>query len=96
MASKKKSHIPMRTCIGCAQKLPKQELCRLVLLAGDKLVWDKMQKIDGRGAYICPNKSCMSESVKRKKLHKSFRRNLPAQVYDQLSQMFNKDEYEQN
>ncbi len=43
--------MPTRTCIVTGQKREKSELLRFVVQDG-KLVFDRMQKISGRGGYV--------------------------------------------
>lgn len=89
--NKKTPHVPVRTCIGCGEKKHKQELWRFVLLSKYQISFDKEQNLDGRGAYLCKKKGCLTAAVKGKKLHKSFRKNLPANIYDQLVDLFESD-----
>lgn len=48
----KKGHVPERSCIVCKRKLPKKELLRFCV-KDDKIILDKLQREDGRGAYFC-------------------------------------------
>ncbi len=88
----KSSHVPLRTCLGCGRKIPKKELIRFVLILGNQIALDGKQKMEGRGAYLCRQKSCIELAVKRKKLHRSFRRNIPPEIYNQLIKLVKSDE----
>lgn len=47
--------IPTRTCIGCGEQKPKNELIRIVKNQTGEIKVDKIGKLSGRGAYICDN-----------------------------------------
>lgn len=49
----------VRTCLMCKGKAPKSKLLRFVCLAGEVL-WDKEQKLPGRGAYVHGKPGCMA------------------------------------
>lgn len=82
MAVKKK--IPMRKCVGCGEMKPKKELMRILKTeTGDFLV-DADGKKNGRGAYICRSVECFRKAVKSKGLERSFKQQIPEEVYDRL------------
>lgn len=55
-----------RTCVICRKKLDKQKLFRFAN-KGNDLVYDKEQKIQSRGFYICDSKICLERLSKHKK-----------------------------
>ena len=55
--SKRRKHVPARTCVVCKMKGDKCSLTRLVRTASGVQV-DLTGKMDGRGAYLCSNRSC--------------------------------------
>ena len=63
MAIKK---IPMRKCLGCMEQKPKKELVRVVKSADGDISLDLTGKKNGRGAYICPEVSCLEKAKKAK------------------------------
>lgn len=63
--------------------LPKKELIRLVL-ENDEIVTDKKQKLQARGVYLCRAEECVLQAKKKKALSRSFKRNIPDSVYDEL------------
>ena len=69
-----KGHIPIRTCISCGVKRSKNELIRLVLDVQGLVVRDDFNKRQGRGAYVCPRKSCWESLRSRKLLNRAFRK----------------------
>ena len=48
----KMKKIPMRTCLVTREKLPKQELIRVVRTPEGSVVIDETGKANGRGAYL--------------------------------------------
>lgn len=49
---------PIRTCLGCSGKLPKERLLRFVLRRGN-VVHDLQKTGHGRAAYCCNDKNCL-------------------------------------
>ncbi len=68
----KKRHVPVRTCIGCLQRRPKQDLLRLVFTAGGV----RTGACEGRGFYLCRSESCLDMAWKRKRLGRDLARRL--------------------
>ena len=63
--------------------LPKNKLFRLVKTPqGVQL--DKSYKAQGRGAYICRNKSCLDAALKKKSLNRSLRQAVNEEVFNIL------------
>ncbi|KJU84096.1 protein containing DUF448 [Candidatus Magnetobacterium bavaricum] len=60
---------PERMCICCRQRRGKPALLRMVI--NDKcLVFDRQQRIGGRGYYICPDLTCIEKCLNGKKIKK--------------------------
>jgi len=55
---------PLRSCVACRTVRPKTELVRVHPGPGGALAVD-LGGGSGRGAYICPNRSCLEQAVKR-------------------------------
>ena len=81
MAVKK---IPMRKCLGCMEQKPKKELVRVVKSADGDISLDLTGKKNGRGAYICPNVSCLEKAKKAKCIERAFECTIPAEVYEAM------------
>jgi len=79
---------PMRTCLGCGEKQPKNEMLRIVKTVDQEIILDKTGKTNGRGCYVCKNESCMANIIKQKKLSRSFEMNVPNEIYDVLLAQF--------
>ena len=82
MAVKKK--IPMRKCVGCGEMKPKKELMRILKTETGEFLVDADGKKNGRGAYICRSVECLRKAVKSKGLERSFKQQIPEEVYDRL------------
>jgi len=65
--------VPQRTCIGCHQVRAKGDLIRIVRSADGSIADDPYGKEKGRGAYVCPNRDCVSEATKPEILNRAFR-----------------------
>ena len=47
--------IPQRQCMGCRERKAKREMIRVVRGTDGNVSLDFGGKMNGRGAYICPN-----------------------------------------
>ena len=55
----------MRKCVGCGEMKPKKELIRILRTEEEEFVIDTTGKKNGRGAYLCPQKACFEQAVKK-------------------------------
>lgn len=76
-------HIPERMCIACRSMKPKKELIRIVKNGGN-VALDISQKLEGRGAYICKEKECISAAKKRRALSKHFKMAVDDSFYNEI------------
>ena len=51
----------------------KKEMIRVIRTSEQEFVLDATGKKNGRGAYICPNRECLSQAIKSKGLERSFK-----------------------
>jgi predicted RNA-binding protein YlxR (DUF448 family) len=58
--------MPVRTCTGCRQAKNKKDLIRVVRDKEGNVSVDATGKLNGRGAYICPDKECLKKAIKNK------------------------------
>jgi predicted RNA-binding protein YlxR (DUF448 family) len=88
---------PVRTCVGCRTRAPKEELLRLVPAPdgapGPELVVDLLGKLPGRGISLHPRRPCLEAAVKRGGIAHALRRaprsdasSLARAIADRLSQ----------
>jgi predicted RNA-binding protein YlxR (DUF448 family) len=82
----KRKKVPIRLCTGCQQARPKREMIRVVRNNEGEIFLDKTGKKSGRGAYICPEKTCLDSARKSKKLEKSLGVKIDEHIYAQLEE----------
>lgn len=77
--------IPQRQCMGCRERKAKRELIRVVRGVDGTVSLDFSGKLNGRGAYICPDPNCLQKARKAKSLDRSLETEVPEQVYERLN-----------
>jgi len=65
---------PRRTCVGCRRVLGRQALVRLVRNGGGVVAVDPHGTAAGRGAWVCPEESCLERALQRGRLTQAFRK----------------------
>ena len=65
-------HVPMRTCVGCREVLPKRALIRLVRTPEGVKV-DPTGRLPGRGAYLHDRRACWERALKKGSLARALR-----------------------
>lgn len=86
----KTKKVPMRTCVITKEKLPKQELLRIVKCPDGIVRVDETGKLNGRGAYIKKDNLVLEEAKKRKILDKILEVNISSEVYEEIYKIINK------
>ena len=77
--------IPQRQCMGCRERLEKRQLIRVVRTPEGHVQLDFSGKLNGRGAYICPEAECLQKAQKSKALERSLEVEIPEEVYQRLA-----------
>lgn len=90
----KKRKVPLRQCVGCQEQKEKRDLVRIVCNKEGEISLDTTGKAPGRGAYLCNRKSCLERAMKNRGLHRSFKRDVPKEVYEGLLKEISEDESE--
>ena len=75
---------PQRQCMGCRERKPKKEMIRVVRGTDGTVSLDFGGKMNGRGAYICPNPECLKKALRSKALDRSLEVTIPEEIYDRL------------
>ena len=70
--------------MGCRERKPKREMIRIVRGTDGVVRLDFGGKMNGRGAYICPNPECLKKVQKSKALDRSLEVPIPDEVYERL------------
>ena len=76
--------IPQRQCMGCRERKPKRELIRVVRCTDGEVRLDFGGKMNGRGAYVCPDPECLKKCRKSRSLERCLETPIPEEVYDRL------------
>ena len=77
--------IPQRQCMGCRERKAKREMIRVVRGTDGTVSLDFGGKMNGRGAYVCPDPECLKKAQKSKALERSLETPIPQEVYDRLA-----------
>ena len=80
----KTKKIPMRSCVVTKEKLPKQELIRVVRTPEGEVVVDTTGKANGRGAYLKKDIEVFEKAQKSKVLNRVLETEVKDEVFDEL------------
>ena len=76
--------IPQRQCMGCRERKNKRDMIRVVRQTNGEVSLDFSGKLNGRGAYLCPNPECLKRAIRSKALDRSLEVTIPEEVYARL------------
>ena len=76
--------IPQRQCMGCRERKEKKAMIRVVRCTDGSVSLDFSGKLNGRGAYVCPDPECLKKAQNSKALERSLEVAIPQEVYDRL------------
>ncbi len=76
--------IPLRTCVITHEKLPKQELLRIVRTPENEVKVDLTGKLNGHGAYIKKDKDTIEKARKNKALDRYLETTISDDKYDEM------------
>ena len=77
--------IPQRQCTGCRERKAKRDMIRVVRCTDGQIRLDFSGKLNGRGAYLCPNPACLKAAQKSKALERNLDSVIPEEVYVRLA-----------
>ena len=80
----KTKKIPLRTCIVTKEKLPKQELIRVVRTPDKEIIIDETLRANGRGAYLKKDLEVFEKAKKTKALNKALEVEVPDTLIEEL------------
>lgn len=83
----KNKKVPMRSCVVTREKLPKQELLRIVRTTDGNVVGDISGKINGRGAYIKKDIEVLEKAKKSKILERQLETTISDEVYEEIKKI---------
>ena len=74
-----------RQCIGCREIHPKQDMIRIIRTPEGNVEIDETGKKNGRGAYLCRNKTaCLLAAQKKKALERSLKMPVSEDIFERL------------
>ena len=76
---------PLRMCCFCRQKKPQEELLRFTKQNNEIVLNEGKQTVFGRSAYICKDKLCIENSIKKKSLNRAFKKDVGSKIYEELT-----------
>ncbi len=85
---------PQRSCLGCREVKPKDDLLRFVLDPDRLVLPDISRKLPGRGAYTCFSRSCLQAAIGRRQFSRAFKGEVTLLPEDELNTMITKLQYE--
>jgi predicted RNA-binding protein YlxR (DUF448 family) len=89
--------VPMRTCVGCRAKSPQSRLIRVARGSDGSAQLDRASlaggtgaRARGRGAYLCPRRTCIVRARRSGALRRALGVDVvvPAELVDELLRMF--------
>jgi predicted RNA-binding protein YlxR (DUF448 family) len=84
--SRRRRHVPQRTCVVCRAVKPKRELTRVVRTADQGVQIDPTGKRAGRGAYLCDSPACWEKASTTDVLSRALRTTLSEEERARLRQ----------
>ena len=79
--------IPMRSCVITREKLPKNELVRVVRTPEGEVVVDLTGKLNGHGAYLKKDLEVIEKAKKGNALGHHLETEIPERVFDELKEL---------
>lgn len=80
-----------RKCTGCGKVIERSNLVRIMRLHDThEIVLMPDSRHFGRSSYLCCNKECLKITVKKKRLQKSLKKEVPLSVLQKLESIINK------
>ena len=76
--------IPQRQCMGCRERKNKRDMIRVVRGTDGTVSLDFGGKLNGRGAYVCPDPECLKKARKTRALERCLEVAIPEEVYDRM------------
>jgi len=86
----KNKKIVLRSCVVTKEKLPKNELLRVVRTPEGNVVIDTTGKVNGRGAYIKKDLEVLEKAKKTRALARCLEVEISDSVYESIKEEINK------
>ena len=75
---------PQRKCLGCNEVKDKKDLVRVVRSPEGEVSVDRTGRKPGRGAYVCPCKTCIEKAVTNRSLERALEIKITQAVKEEL------------
>ena len=76
-------HKPQRMCVACRKMFPKELLIRMVRdKESGNVIFDKKQKIQARGIYLCKNENCVKLAEKKNAISRHLKCQVDKDIYE--------------
>ncbi len=82
--SRRRKHVPQRTCIACQRSGAKGELLRLVRTTDGRVLIDATGKLPGRGAYLCRRPECVEKGGTKKIIERALKMKISEEALECL------------
>ena len=79
--------IPMRSCVVTREKLPKQELIRVVRTPEGDVLIDTTGKLNGKGAYLKKDINVFKKAKQNKILNKMLEVEVEDSIFEELEKI---------
>ena len=79
--------VPLRKCVATNERLPKQELVRIVKNNEGKVFVDLTGKSNGRGAYLKRSNEAIDIAIKKNCLGRALECTIEQEIYDELRKL---------
>ncbi|MEO5918926.1 MAG: YlxR family protein [Candidatus Limnocylindrales bacterium] len=76
---------PERSCVACRTARPKLELIRIVRSPSGLVTVDPSGRQNGRGAYVCRDRHCITNAIHRGALSRALEIPVPATLLAEIS-----------
>ena len=79
-----------RKCVGCNKIKERSNLIRLMKIhnTGEITIMPSSKHF-GRSSYLCYNKECLKNALKKKRLQKTLKKDLPDSILQNLEKIIN-------
>ncbi|MFL7791321.1 MAG: RNase P modulator RnpM [Anaerolineae bacterium] len=80
----RRKHVPQRTCVACRTVRPRRDLVRIVRTPEGEVILDETGKRNGRGAYLCRQRSCLETALAQRQLERVLKTLLTTETESEL------------
>ncbi|MCR5106660.1 MAG: YlxR family protein [Lachnospiraceae bacterium] len=75
---------PLRKCVSCNEMKEKKDLIRVIRTKEGEIRIDEKGKASGRGAYLCRDRKCIEDALKKKRLETALSIQIPDEIKERL------------